>query len=280
VTLSRVEAEESFFQIDQDRRKCMRAENEYKSRLFDVYTRENCLMEAFLEIASEKVGCIPWNFPKLESKSHLRMCSSLMELHSFTKVAADLDPSLLTDSRFDQCLPPCTYTTYHLSYSKRSLEDSSLSECEELIGKNLFWNGSLPYNYPHKLVNGNLYDLTKVDPKFCLLLMKKSAIVYIQPDRSNEVQIIVKHRRVTVISQIAEFGALINMIALSLSMALYFRWFGGLVHGNEYFEPNGNRYLDLVHLGQKMESMPKGLAHLINDGMVVTLCCGVTYRVE
>ena len=93
-------------------------------KFFKVYTEHNCLLECMLEKATQKCGCVSWEFPYKDSNK-LPFCIGKGQIcHKFF---IKINSKSVEAKKECGCLPDCSYIKYDYSLSQPPIDQRKLS---------------------------------------------------------------------------------------------------------------------------------------------------------
>ena len=96
--------------LSEERRKCRFRKDTHGLKLFTQYSQAACQFECQIEIATNKCGCVPWDYPQL-AKDHLISVCDGWGRYCFE------DALLYANKRLNDCgncLPECIITRYFM----------------------------------------------------------------------------------------------------------------------------------------------------------------------
>ena len=161
------------------KRQCQFKDETYNSALFKDYRQVNCIFECEVETASNKCGCIPWDYPFLNNS--VAICDAFGRF-CFKKFMED--PK--TIKQCEHCAHDCTTTGYWYSIYSTKIDETEI--CSNIRFRYALEYGTAkPDNYrmPPQFLRKyeeilQIKNETSIEQ--CIERVKKMAIVNFQID--------------------------------------------------------------------------------------------------
>ena len=183
ITPSQIVTSEHTKHISREKRQCQFRDEFDEMILFKDYREANCNFECLLKAAYSECGCMPWDYPHLNSS--MTICDRLGR-DCFKQSI------IVHESKQNcKCQRDCTATRYSYSVSQTKIDATTAEElCSDkgyqfslkhgVKKKHL---GSKEYNMPPKFIDFYeqiMYGKDTSDMKWCIGRVKKLAIVNFQ----------------------------------------------------------------------------------------------------
>eukprot|EP00095_Tigriopus_kingsejongensis_P009175 maker-scaffold145_size311916-snap-gene-1.10 protein:Tk09175 transcript:maker-scaffold145_size311916-snap-gene-1.10-mRNA-1 annotation:"GE16304" len=221
ITPSETATSEAVKELEPTRREC-RFKSEIEGlKIFKQYTQTGCILECKLTAGAAKCGCIPWNYPHLESTD--RVC----DFHGstcFERIMANSEQTKDCDCPFD-----CDSIRYTYSVSSTAIDKDKIcsADSNNFSPAELVLPSMLQRSYDQN-ANSSAINMNDI----CKANLKKVAMVKFQLS-SKQVTRIKRDIRVTVADMISTFGGTIGLFTgmsiLSVIEAIF--WLGRVVTG-------------------------------------------------
>ena len=130
ITPRKIEASDDLREIEFEKRKCRFHDEVTDSKLFSVYTQNNCRYECKMRQAVAKCQCIPWDYPQFKGEQH-PICN---------KYARDCFQQVMINAGTQKdcpCPNDCSVTIY--DYSVSSTDFGPLCDRDGQISKYLYY---------------------------------------------------------------------------------------------------------------------------------------------
>ena len=114
--------------LSEERRKCRYRKDNNGLKLFRQYSQDACQLECVIEMATEKCGCVPWDYPQLLKEDLLQVCEGWGR-YCFESVLKDSNKEL---NNCGHCVPDCIVTRYNIynnNYVLESIINRGLPDC-------------------------------------------------------------------------------------------------------------------------------------------------------
>ena len=100
--------------MSEERRDCRFRKDNHDLKLFSQYSQAACQFECQIEIATNKCGCVPWDYPQLAKDDLISVCEGWGR-YCFEDVLMDTRKRL---NECGNCLPDCIVTRYNMKMKK------------------------------------------------------------------------------------------------------------------------------------------------------------------
>ena len=94
--------------LSEERRSCRFRHDIEGLKLFKQYSQSACQFECQIEMATKKCGCVPWDYPHLNTSGLSEVCEGWGR-YCFENVLKDTNRRL---ANCKYCLPDCIITRY------------------------------------------------------------------------------------------------------------------------------------------------------------------------
>ena len=94
--------------MSEERRDCRFRKDNHDLQLFSQYSQAACQFECQIKLATNKCGCVPWDYPQLATDDLLPVCEGWGR-YCFENVLMDTSKRL---NDCGNCLPDCIITRY------------------------------------------------------------------------------------------------------------------------------------------------------------------------
>ena len=95
-------------ELSEERRECRFRKDTLGLKLFTQYSQAACQFECQIEIATNKCGCVPWDYPQLAKDRLISVCEGWGR-YCFEDVLSDTNKR---SNDCGNCLPDCIITRY------------------------------------------------------------------------------------------------------------------------------------------------------------------------
>ncbi len=113
-----ITTDEELISIPLEKRNCLfDKEAQGYSTMFKTYSQDGCLFECKLRSIQEDKGCMPWNFPQLDTGDQTkRLCNAPEAYHFMSKFSS---------VELEECSCPtdCNVHSYILGFSKEPMDN-------------------------------------------------------------------------------------------------------------------------------------------------------------
>ena len=179
ITPSQIVTSEHTKHLSRKERQCQFRDEFDKTGLFKDYSEANCNFECLLRVAYDDCGCMPWDYPHLNSS--MVICDRWGR-HCFKRSII-----IHESEQKCKCQRDCTTTQYSYSVSQTKIDDTIAVEiCSDETYKKLMKHGKddlQDYNMPPKFISHYeqiMYGKDISDIDWCIDRVKKLAIVNFQ----------------------------------------------------------------------------------------------------